>query len=403
MKTHKQLLKEASILKQKLVQVENRIALTETRRMQKLAGLITEVEASSTDNITSKIDQNLDKIESIPAIQKAAEKIMKDPKLLQQFQQGLSKMGVTIDLMKEGEGEGEDISSSDISKIVNALSKESNQLKEDYQYELPPGASDEEKAEYMKKYPNAKKYPDEGQYAPILMGIGLTSPYWLQLFSPDLLSKVGSMIGTQAAGGGLLIAGIATAIAAIAGSIIHSIPKYKVKKPQQESIKSTVNEIRRMQKIAGILKEEDMGYAEDSSEAIDKAQIGKTIKAWGVKHVTDGTDVYGETIMDNIPEELKPSGMFNAKMDQSLIQLSKDYHTGMLSIEQAIDKAIEIVTDPSNYTTGDTVNEAMGVKNFTYKDVTGKTKFVTADNLKQAKAKVKEFNSKIDLDTVKEK
>jgi predicted P-loop ATPase len=42
MKTHKQLLKEASILKQKLVQVENRIALTETRRMQKLAGIIKE-------------------------------------------------------------------------------------------------------------------------------------------------------------------------------------------------------------------------------------------------------------------------------------------------------------------------------------------------------------------------
>ena len=42
MKTHKQLLKEASILKQKLVQVENRIALTETRRMQKIAGILKE-------------------------------------------------------------------------------------------------------------------------------------------------------------------------------------------------------------------------------------------------------------------------------------------------------------------------------------------------------------------------
>jgi len=120
-------------------------------------------------------------------------------------------------------------------------------------------------------------------------------------------------------------------------------------KPNMNEMKTQLNEVRRMQKLAGILKEEDMGYAEDSSETIDKAQIGKTIKAWGVKHVADGTDVYGETITDNIPEELKPSGMFNEKMDQSLIQLSKDYHTGMLSIEQAIDKAIEIVTDPSNY------------------------------------------------------
>ena len=47
--------------------------------------------------------------------------------------------------------------------------------------------------------------------------------------------------------------------------------------------------------------------------------------------------------------------------------------------------------------------EAIGAKNFTYKDITGKTKFITADNLEQAKAKVKEFNSKIDLNTIKEK
>jgi hypothetical protein len=49
------------------------------------------------------------------------------------------------------------------------------------------------------------------------------------------------------------------------------------------------------------------------------------------------------------------------------------------------------------------MDENIGGKNFTYKDVTGKTKFVTADNLEQAKEKVKKFNSKIDLNTVKEK
>jgi hypothetical protein len=204
---------------------------------------LNEAEVSSMGNIVSKIDQNLDKVESLPTIQQAADKIMNDPKLLQQFQQGLSKMGVSIDLMKEGEGE--DISTSDISKIVNALSKNTDRLKEAEMAPLPPEESEEERqARYMKQYPNAKKYEDEGQYAPIIFGVGLTSPYWLQLFSPELLSKVGSMIGTQAAGGGLLIAGIATAIAAIATKIIHSIPKYKVKKLQQESIniESVVNE-----------------------------------------------------------------------------------------------------------------------------------------------------------------
>ena len=50
MKTRQELLKEASILKQKLVQVENRIALTETRRMQKLAGILKEDLADGEDN-----------------------------------------------------------------------------------------------------------------------------------------------------------------------------------------------------------------------------------------------------------------------------------------------------------------------------------------------------------------
>lgn len=50
MKTRQELLKEASILKQKLVQVENRIALTETRRMQKLAGILKEDLAEDEDS-----------------------------------------------------------------------------------------------------------------------------------------------------------------------------------------------------------------------------------------------------------------------------------------------------------------------------------------------------------------
>ena len=100
--------------------------------MQKLAGLITESEykqkLNEAENIASKIDQNLDKIESLPAVQQAAEKIMSDPKLLQQFQQGLAKMGVDINLMKEGEGE--DVSASDISKIVAAAASKEKQISE---------------------------------------------------------------------------------------------------------------------------------------------------------------------------------------------------------------------------------------------------------------------------------
>jgi flagellar biosynthesis chaperone FliJ len=60
------------------------------------------------------------------------------------------------------------------------------------------------------------------------------------------------------------------------------------------------------------------------------------------------------------------------------------------------------VDDKKKVTNKTPQKEAMGAKNFTYKDITGKTKFVTADNLDQAKEKVKKFNSKIDLNTIKE-
>ncbi len=41
-------------------------------------------------------------------------------------------------------------------------------------------------------------------------------------------------------------------------------------------------------------------------------------------------------------------------------------------------------------------------RNFTYKDVSGKTKYVTAEDIDKAKEKVKKFNADIDLGTIKE-
>lgn len=48
-----------------------------------------------------------------------------------------------------------------------------------------------------------------------------------------------------------------------------------------------------------------------------------------------------------------------------------------------------------------TLKEAIGSKNFTYKDKTGKEKFVTANDLKDAKSKVEKFGG--DVESVKEK
>lgn len=249
--------------------------------MQKLAGLITEseykIKLTEAENIASKIDQNLNKVESLPAIKQAAEKIMDDPKLLNQFQQALSNIGVDLNLMKEDEGET--IDTSDISKIVSAVQSQASQLKEDYQYELPPGASDEEKAEYMKQYPEAKKYPDSGQFAPVIFGIGLTSPYWLQLLPPDLLAKIGESLGMSSYGGGMVVAGVATAVAAIASYMISKIPKYNVKKENKlnestlrnrikELIHSSLGEAKKKKK-----EPEDVAPQDDSVELDMGAEV----------------------------------------------------------------------------------------------------------------------------------
>jgi len=258
--------------------------------MQKLAGLITEgeykIKLTEAENIVSKIDQNLNKVESLPAIKQAAEKIMDDPKLLNQFQQALSNMGVDLNLMKEDEGET--IDSSDISKIVSAVQSQASQLKEDYQYELPPGASDEEKAEYMKKYPEAKKYQDAGQFAPIVMGLGLTSPYWLQLLPPDLITKVGEALGMSAYGGGMVIAGVATTIAAIATYMISRIPKYNVKKESKlnegtlrnkikEIIHSSLGEAKKKKKDVAPQEDVDINVDAEEAPAPDETSTDDTL------------------------------------------------------------------------------------------------------------------------------
>jgi hypothetical protein len=59
------------------------------------------------------------------------------------------------------------------------------------------------------------------------------------------------------------------------------------------------------------------------------------------------------------------------------------------------------ITSPDSKKVAD--NMKIGSRDFTYKDITGKEKFVSADNLEQAKERVKRFNSKIDLSTVKER
>lgn len=44
-----------------------------------------------------------------------------------------------------------------------------------------------------------------------------------------------------------------------------------------------------------------------------------------------------------------PQGTFNQEMDEMLTKLNQDFHNGQIEGEQAIQKAVDIVTNPDNY------------------------------------------------------
>jgi hypothetical protein len=88
--------------------------------------------------------------------------------------------------------------------------------------------------------------------------------------------------------------------------------------------------------------------------------IGELIKAWPLKDVKEGTDVFGECLLEEYLQDVIPphkgkeipEGWFNANMMNSLISLSKNYHKGIFDLEAAIDEGIRIAKDPTNYNTG---------------------------------------------------
>jgi len=77
--------------------------------------------------------------------------------------------------------------------------------------------------------------------------------------------------------------------------------------------------------------------------------IKKCIKSWPLEEVEEVPDVFGECLIEEYQGEDIPEGQFNDRMFESLIGLSSDFKKGVLTIEQAADKAIEIITDPLNY------------------------------------------------------
>ena len=237
--------------------------------MQKLAGLITEseykVKLTEAENIVSKIDQNLDKVEALPAVQQAAEKIMNNPELLKQFQQGLAKMGINMDLIKEGE----DISTSDLSKIVSAVQSQVNQIQE-----FEGDTSQDELTSFgiRQREAELKNIDDRGGAilrgifgTPILVGIlsKVTGAGLYTALGLAALGAVPSLLVTMAVGG--LIGGVVGAIAHKKRQAGNKLNESSLRNKIKEIIHSSLGEAKKKKK--DVAPQEDVDINVDAEEA----------------------------------------------------------------------------------------------------------------------------------------
>jgi hypothetical protein len=245
--------------------------------MQKLAGLITEseykVKLNEAENIASKIDQNLDKVEALPAVQQAAEKIMNNPELLKQFQQGLAKMGINMDLMKEGESE--DISTSDLSKIVSAVQSKVGQIKEGqdifgrdedtYDHAPDPLAAAGAAEASSKEVDDRGGAVLRGLFgAPVLVGI-LSKVTGAGLYAALGLTALGAtpaLLVTMAVGG--LIGGVVGAIAHKKRQAGKKLSEGTLRNKIKEIIHSSLGEAKKKKK--DVAPQEDVDINVDAEE-----------------------------------------------------------------------------------------------------------------------------------------
>jgi hypothetical protein len=107
--------------------------INEIRRMQQLAGIISESqvneaeEAMTPDQAIQKAMPLVSKIENSPALDKVAAEIANDPALMAQLEKALAKGGVQVNL-NEAEGE---LDQSDMKTLMLNFAKKANELNEE--------------------------------------------------------------------------------------------------------------------------------------------------------------------------------------------------------------------------------------------------------------------------------
>jgi len=106
--------------------------INEAKRMQLLAGLITESQFNEAEEnvtpeqATQKVMAYASKIENSPELDKLAQKIVNDPKLMDQLQQALAKGGVQANLNEDEGG----LDNQDMKTLMINFAKKGEQIQE---------------------------------------------------------------------------------------------------------------------------------------------------------------------------------------------------------------------------------------------------------------------------------
>ena len=109
--------------------MKKQILSEEFRRMQKLAGIINENQENlSPEQIAKTISQNTDQFESDSKLSNLANKIVNDPKAVEELSKILSAAGISLN---EGEV---DLNPQDVNKIALAFAKKAETLTEETNY-----------------------------------------------------------------------------------------------------------------------------------------------------------------------------------------------------------------------------------------------------------------------------
>jgi len=109
--------------------MSKQILSEEFRRMQKLAGIINEDQENlSPEQIAKTISQNTDQFESDSKLDDLVNKIVNDPKAIEELNKILSAAGISLN---EGEV---DLNSQDINKIALVFAKKAETLTEEINY-----------------------------------------------------------------------------------------------------------------------------------------------------------------------------------------------------------------------------------------------------------------------------